>query len=93
MIKLTNRDNKLIIMNVYAPTLECSEKDPDTVDAFYNKLKNVIKNVKSTDNLVTAGDFNAKAATAALESNIYKKQIGIYRKGYRLLELAKSQSL
>ena len=35
MIKLTNRDNKLIIMNVYAPTLECSEKDPDTVDAFY----------------------------------------------------------
>ena len=48
-------------MNVYAPTLECSKKDQDTVDAFYNKLKNVIKNVKSRDNLVTAGDFNAKA--------------------------------
>ena len=67
-------------MSIYAPKLECSEKDSDTVDAFYNKLENLIKNDKSRDNLVTAGDFNAKTSTAALESNIYKKQIGIYRK-------------
>ena len=45
-----------------------------------------------------AVDFNTKIGTAALESNIYKKQIEIYGKGkansncYRLLKLAKSQS-
>ena len=56
------------------------------------------KNVKSRDNHVMAGDFNAKIGTAALESNIYKKQIGIYGKGkansncYRLIKLEKSQS-
>ena len=60
-------------MSVYAPTLEYSEKDPDTTDAFYNELESVIKNLKSRDNLVRAGDFNAKTGTAALKSNIYKK--------------------
>ena len=62
-------------MSIYAPKLECSEKDSDTVDAFYNKLENVIKNDKSRDNLVTAGDFNAKTATAALESK--RKEVHI----------------
>ena len=72
-IKLTNSDNKLIIMSIYVPTLECSEKDPDTADAFYNELESVIKNVKSRDNHVIAGDFDKETRTAALERNIYKK--------------------
>ena len=97
-IKLTNSGSKLIIMSVYAATLKFSEKDPDIADAFYNELESVIKNVKSRDNFVITGNFNAKTGTAALECNIYKKQIGIYRKGkansngYRLLELAKSHT-
>ena len=97
-IKLTNSGNKLIIMSVYAATLKCCEKDLDAADAFYNQLERVIKNVKSRDNFVITGNFNAKTGTAALECNIYKKQIGIYGKGkannngYRLLELAKSQT-
>ena len=33
-------------MNVYAPIIECSEKEPYTVDDFYNELEKVIKNVK-----------------------------------------------
>ena len=61
-------------MSVYAPTLlEYGEKDPETTDAFYNELESVIKNLKCRDNLVRAGDFNAKTGTAALKSNIYKK--------------------
>ena len=66
-------------------------------DAFYKELdKNVIKNVKSRDNLVIAGDFNSETGTNAVESNIYRKQIGIYGKeransnGYSLFNLAKS---
>ena len=35
-------------MSVYAPTLECREKNPDIFDAFYNELESVIKNVRST---------------------------------------------
>ena len=97
-IKLTNSGNKLIIIRVYAATLKCSEKDPDTADVFYNELESVIKNVKSRDNLVITGNFNAKTGTAALECNVYRKHNGIYGKGkannngYRLLELAESQA-
>ena len=53
--------------------------DPDTVDAFYNELESVMKNVKSRDTLAIAGDFNTKTGTAALETNIYRKQTGKYR--------------
>ena len=85
-------------MSVQTPTLEYREKDPDTINAFYNEFESVIKSVKSRDNLVKAGDFNSETGTAALGSNIYSKQIAIYRKGransngYSLLDLAKSQS-
>ena len=85
-------------MSVQTPTLEYREKDPDTINAFYNEFESVIKSVKSRDNLVKAGDFNSETGTAALGSNIYRKQIAIYRKGrancngYSLLELTKSQS-
>lgn len=85
-------------MSVWTPTLEYSEKDPDTTDAFYDEFESLIKSVKSRDNVVKAGDFNSETGTAALGSNIYRKKIAIYRKGkansngYSLLELTKSQS-
>ena len=67
-------------MSIYAPALECREDDPDTFDVSYNKLESVIKNVKSRDSLVIAGDFNAKIGTNGLESkqktdwNIWKRK-------------------
>ena len=68
-------------MSIHAWTLESREEYPDTFYAFYNELQNVIQNVKSRDSLVIAGDFNAKIRTAALETNIYRKEIEIYGKG------------
>ena len=85
-------------MRICAPTLECREEDPDTFDVLYNKLESVIKNVKSRDSLVIAGDFKAKIGTSALESTIYRKQIGMYGKertnsnGCSLLELWQNNS-
>ena len=55
-------------MSIYAPTLECREEDPDTFDVLYNKIESAIKNEKSRDSLVIAGDFNAKIGTNTLES-------------------------
>ena len=60
-------------MRFYAAALECSEKDPDTGNAFYSELKSVIKKVKSGYNIVIADDFIVKTRTAVLESNFYKK--------------------
>ena len=50
-------------MSIYAPTLECREED-----VLYHELESVIKNVKSRDILVIAGDINAKIGTNTLES-------------------------
>ena len=66
---------------------------------FYNELESAIKNVKSRDNLVIICNFNTKIGNAGLESNIYRKQVGIYGKrrvnsnGYSLLELANHSNL
>ena len=46
-IKWSNSGNKLIIMNVYALNLKCREKDPDTGDAFYKEIENLIKRSNS----------------------------------------------
>ena len=57
------------------------------------------EHVKARNNLAIAGDFSAQTGTAALESNIYKKQIEKCGKekannnDYRLQEMAKSQFL
>ena len=60
-------------MRFYAATLEYSEKDPDTGNAFYSKLKSVIKKVKSGNNIVIADDFIAKTGTAVLEVTFTKR--------------------
>ena len=41
------------------PILDTSEKDPDQANQFYNKLKSVIKKVRSKDNLIIAGDLRS----------------------------------
>ena len=63
-----NPGNKLIIMSIYVPTLECRDKDGDTFDGFYNKLESVINNIKSRDNLVIACDLNPELGTAPQET-------------------------
>ena len=55
-------------MSIYVPTLECRKTGQDTFDVLYNKLESLIKNVKSRDSLVIAGDFNVKIGTNTLES-------------------------
>ena len=57
-IKLDNQNDRLII-SVYAPTLDASEKNPEQAEQFYNKFKSVINKVRSRDNLTIARDFNA----------------------------------
>ena len=42
-----NNTHKLIIISVYAPTLETSEKNHDARDNFYNELGSIISRVKS----------------------------------------------
>ena len=41
------------------PTLDKSEKDPDQANQFHNKLKSVIKKVRSKDNLIIARDLRS----------------------------------
>ena len=78
--KKINNTHKLIIVSVYAPTLETSEKNHDVRDNFYNELGSIISRVKSRDSQIVAGDFNAKTGSAALKSDIYQEVIGKFDK-------------
>lgn len=57
-IKLDNQNDRLII-SVYAPTLDTNKKNPEQAEEFYNKLESFIKRVRSRENLIIPGDFNA----------------------------------
>ena len=92
-----NKEIKLVTtINVYGPTSQRAERDPDELDSFYKKLDETINSVKRSSILILAGDFHAKVG--------HKKQIdctciGSYSKGKRnrngekLLEFCEERGL
>ena len=92
-----NRNQKLNLINVYAPTLEVSEKNPEIRDEFYSDISSVLNTISARDITLIAGDFNAKTGSA-YDEIIYRNAIGRYGKGevnsngYHLLDFAVSHN-
>ena len=68
------------IINVYGPTSQRAEKDPDELDSFYTKLDETINSVGRSSILILAGYFNAKVGH---KQQIDHTCIGNYSKGKR----------
>lgn len=62
-LRITKSQEKylLTIINVYAPHSEVTRNNPEITNEFYNKLNNIVDDVKNTSSiLMVAGDFNGE---------------------------------
>ena len=77
-INLGNK-HKVMIIIVYAPTLNVSENQPQVREDFYELLQKTTNKInKSRYQLVVMGDFNAKTGSGY---NLYKENMGPFGKG------------
>ena len=93
-VKVWNRN--IVIINAYAPTQPVSKKHPEMREEFYNNLEATIRKVSNRDELIIAGDFNAKTGSAYKDypDNMGPYGIGIYNSnGAELLDLANRHEL
>ena len=57
------KNRNIIVISVYAPTLEKCEKDTNIREEFYDQLEKTISDVPNRDVLFIAGDLNAKTGS------------------------------
>ena len=93
-IRVAGTPLNMTIVQVYAPTSECSE---EVIDDFYEELEKLLRTVSRKDILVVQGDFNAKIgkdAYAGWKGTVGKFGIGnTNERGLTLLEFAKRHQL
>ena len=65
MIKLKAKPFNLAIIQTYAPTSSHSDEE---VEAHYQEIDKMLKEVKSTDVLIVLGDFNAKLGNESFQN-------------------------
>ncbi|GFS22699.1 craniofacial development protein 2-like [Elysia marginata] len=61
------------ILQTYAPTSDYSDED---VDKYYEEVKDVLKEVKSSEVLIVMGDMNAKVGNQKLENIVGQHGLG-----------------
>ena len=85
-VKLERKDQKLVVITAYAPTLVESEKTPSIREEFYDKLDSIVNSISNRDILVIAGDFNAKTGSVFRK---YKENMGKFGKG-KIMEMGQN---
>ena len=71
--KLQGRPFNICIIQVYAPTTECSEQD---IEVFYEQLHQAKKQCKSQEILIVMGDLNAKVGQGRYEDIVGPHGLG-----------------
>ena len=77
-IKLKGKDEKIIFISTYAPTLEINEKTPKVKEDYYEEFENVLNKISKRDICIIGGDMNAKTGLGHKE---FPEVIGRYGKG------------
>ena len=78
------REQRLIVINVYAPTQARATANASETDAFYERLAAAVQSNASTNNtLVIAGDFNAKIGQWEELRDAATESLGKYSRGRR----------
>ena len=89
-IRVAGKPVNMTVVQVYAPTSDCSDEE---IDDFYETLEKLLRSVSRKDILVVQGDFNAKIGGDAYEG--WKGTVGKFgvgntnERGMKLLEFAK----
>ncbi|GFS06853.1 craniofacial development protein 2-like [Elysia marginata] len=73
LIKIHATPFNLAILQTYAPTSDYSDED---VDKYYEEVKDVLKEVKSSEVLIVMGDMNAKVGNQKLENIVGQHGLG-----------------
>ena len=96
-VKIKINNNQVVtLINACAPTLPVSENKPEVRESFYDDLEDVVRSTSNRDQLIVAGDFNAKTGR---EWKSYPENIGRYGQGEmnsngkELLEFCHRQNL
>ena len=90
------KDHKVMVIAIYAHTLQKSEKYPTEREDFYETIEKIIDKIPARDVIILAGDFNAKTGSGYQE---YSDHMGKFGKGLmnssgrRLLELCRRNDL
>ena len=87
---------KLLFISAYAHTSEKAEKNPELREDFYTTLESIIRKIPTRDEIIVAGDFNAKTGSGYKN---FKENMGQYGKGQinssgqRLLEMCRKSEM
>ena len=94
-IRRSNDKNLLTIINVYAPTTDIAEKDPNILNEMYEQLGKVIHEIKDTSLTIVAGDMNSKIGKAKEDEECCGKYSRGERNksGQKLIEFCNAEKL
>ena len=92
MVKIRGEPFNVNIIQVYAPTQDHADEE---VEAFYEKMENMIERTKSEEVTCIMGDFNAKVGTTLENTATYilKLSVGIMNEFRRNPKFQFSDSL
>lgn len=83
LLKIGANPTNLNIIQVYAPTSECTERE---IERFFEELNNALKTIKKRVTIIM-GDFNAKVGKSAVETIIGEYGLGTRNdRGDRLIQ-------
>ena len=90
MVKIRGKPFNINIIQVYAPTHDHGDEE---VEAFYEKIENVIQRIKSGEVTCIMVDFNANVGTK-LENTVGRYGLGdTNKRGERLVEFCQQHNL
>ena len=91
MLKIEGKPFNVVIVQCYAPTQDHSD---EVIEEYYNEIQECLKLVKSTDDLIVMGDWNAKVGKEETAHITGKFGLGDRNlRGERLIQFCQEENL
>ena len=91
VVKMEGRPFNVVLIQVYAPTTQHSDEE---IERFYADVEKGLKQVKSTDIVITMGDFNAKVGKGRSGDVVGDHGLGERNeRGDRLVQFCQEQEM
>ncbi|XP_048483641.1 craniofacial development protein 2-like [Plutella xylostella] len=91
LLQIRSQPVNINIVQVYAQT---ADKSDDTVETFYNEIKDVLQKLKTHECNIVMGDFNAKIGEGSVADIVGGYGLGLRNdRGDRLIQFCQEESL